>query len=54
MKYVTNHNIYICHAYYIHALYTHMHTLRILYVDFTHKFSGMSDFKTNLLIRELE
>lgn len=46
--------IYICHAYYIHPLYTHMHTHRVLYVDFTHKFSGMSDFKTNLLIRELE
>lgn len=54
MKYVANCNIYICHAYYIHPLYTHMHTHRALYVDFTHKFSGMSDFKTNLSIRELE
>ena len=32
---------------YMHYTHTHAHN-RVLYVDFTHKFSGMSDFKTNL------
>lgn len=52
VRYIT-HKIYnklphISHTLYIHALYTHMHTHRVLYIDFSHKFSGMSDFKTNL------
>lgn len=51
-KYVTKYNIYISCVLYTCIIHTHAHT--VLHVDFTHKFSGMYDFKTNLLIRELE
>ena len=40
VRYIThkicNKVLYIYHVYYIHALYTHTCTHRVLYVDFTH------------------